>query len=297
MKNIYRDKNSIIFKSEYQDFETGHLLSPVETQNFTIIQVADSYYEGSFCIPEHRQLCDLEITYSLSSTMQCSQNGIAQKVQKYNVCLSYKDELHELTSKRGCRFQTLAINVKNGNIIKLLDAVKEKFASKRCAYLKNIEPLLTQIVSEFISTDSPFYRDYLDSLIVSVLVNLARLGFSVTNTDALSTEDTIPAIINYIDSNFLGIYSLEELAGRFGYNYNHICKTFKKVYGITPSSYLISKKMDYACELLKSGMSVKTISEKLAYSTPYNFSRAFKQKHGISPTDYLKGGGIKYVAN
>ncbi len=287
MKNIYRDKNSIVFKTEYQDFETGLLLSPVETRNFTIIQVADSYYSGAFSISPHRQLCDLEITYSLSNTIQCSHNGIGQTVPKHTVSLSYKDELHALAGNRGGRFQTLAVNVKGESAARLFEAVKKRSEAARCIHIKNIEPLFSQIVSEFVLTDAPFSSEYLDSLMIAFLVNLARPEISAAHTDLLSTEDLLPAIVNYMDSNFLEISSLEEIADHFGYHYGHLCKTFKKAYGITPSGYWIGKKMDHACELLQDGWSVKAISERLGYSTPYNFSRAFKQKHGVSPAHYL----------
>ena len=120
-----------------------------------------------------------------------------------------------------------------------------------------------------------------------ILIKIARYGEVLTKSDILSTQDLIPAIINYIDSHFLEIYSLEELSTQFGYNYGHICKTFHKSYGITPKEYLINKKMDYALFMLNNGHSVKDISEKLNYSTPYNFSRAFKKIYKSSPVKYI----------
>jgi len=132
----------------------------------------------------------------------------------------------------------------------------------------------------------PFSLVYLDSLITSVLVKLIRGEKYSKKEDILSTGETLPAILNYIDSHFIDIYSLEELSIQFGYNYGHICKTFKKNYGISPSKYLLSKKMDHALKLLKDGKSVNYISDELGYSTPYNFSRAFKTHFGTSPAKY-----------
>ncbi len=67
MNKVLRNENSIIYKNEYQDFETGHFLSIMETQNFYIVHVVDSYYGSRFSISEHYQNCDIEITYSLSN--------------------------------------------------------------------------------------------------------------------------------------------------------------------------------------------------------------------------------------
>ena len=44
--------------------------------------------------------------------------------------------------------------------------------------------------------------------------------------------------------------------------------------------------MDHALKLLKDGKSVNYISDELGYSTPYNFSRAFKTHFGTSPAKY-----------
>lgn len=286
MKNIYRNESSIIFKNEFQDFETGHLLSPVETQNYTIIQVADSYYGSRFFIPKHMQYCDLEITLAVSNGLFSANNNKWQKLKKHDVFLTYKNDIHELKSNRGCRFQTLAINIKNNSLIPLFNAVKEIFANDSKCNLQDISQMFTEIVSEFVSENSPFTENYIDSMITAVLVKLSRSKLPSNTIDVLSTQEVLPAIVNYIDSNFLNIYSLEELSSKFGYNYGHICKTFKKSYGVTPSDYMLSKKMDYSLRLLKEQKNVKYISERLNYSTPYNFSRAFKKHFGVSPTKF-----------
>jgi len=287
MKNIYHNENSIIFKNDFFDFETGSLISPVETQNYFIVQVADSYYNSHFDIPNHLQHCDIEITFTLTNSILCAtNNGEFQKVNKHEVYISFKNDIHALEGKRGGRFQTLALNFKNEMNFKLLESIKKKFREKRICNLNGAESVFADIISEFVTTKLSFSAQYLDGLITMLLVKLIREGETLPKIDVLSTHDILPAIINYIDSHFLDIYSLEELSEHFGYNYSHICKTFSKRYGITPKEYLINKKMDYAITLLMDGKSVKDTSEKLGYSTPYNFSRAFKKHYKLSPVKY-----------
>lgn len=291
MKKIYRNENSIILKNELQDFETGQLLSIAETQNFVIVQVADSLFSSRFCTPAHKQHCDLEITYSLANWVFCSTDGEKQKVGKNEVYLSYRGDIHELSSTKGCRFKTLAVNIKKGMGTTLFEKVKATFEKDRKCSMQDMSGILSAIVSEFSLENAPFSLELIDSLIIQILVKLARTGLNVPEVDVLSVSETLPSIVNYIDSNFLDICSLNELSSYFGYDYGHICKTFKKYYGVSPGHYLNSKKMDYGMILLGEGKSVKFIAEKLNYSNPYNFSRAFKAHFGNSPAHYRKKQG------
>ena len=286
MKSIYRNKHEIIFKNEYQDFETGRLLSPVETEHYTVIQVADSYYSRQFSIPPHHQYCDLEITLPLAGGLFCANDDVWKRIERHEAYLTYCGEMHALKSARGCRFQTLAINVKEGAGKELFFAVRKRFSAKRCVISEQIATYLAAIVAEFLAAGQPFLESSLDSLITAILVTLARGAGKTRVTDVLSLQDALPAIVNYLDTHYLDICSLEELATEFDYDYNHICKIFKKRYGIAPREYLVSKKMVYAAERLCEGESVGAVAEKLGYSTPYNFSRAFKQYHKAAPTKY-----------
>ena len=66
-------------------------------------------------------------------------------------------------------------------------------------------------------------------------------------------------------------------------------KIFKKEFGITPFKYLWQKKIGLAKSMLKStNLSVKEIAFRLNYADEYYFSNAFKQKVGISPSEYRK---------
>ncbi len=283
METIYNNKNSIIFRKEYQDLKVGF----VETQNFVIIQVADSYYNSHFCIPSHEQCCQLEITFPLTNGLVCSTDGKQQNLKKNEIYLSFENDNHELSSNRGCRFQTLAVNVKSGEYSNVFTAIKDIFASDRVCSLQEISGLFSAIISEIVVPDAPFSLSYLDNLIASMLIKLSRANYNPKEINYLSTVDTLPAIVNYIDSHFLEMCSLDELSSYFGYNYGHICKTFRKRYGVTPLMYLNSKKMSYAEKLLGEGTSIKSVSEQLGYSSPYNFSRAFKKHYGVSPTTHI----------
>lgn len=285
MKHTIRNRYSVIFKDEFWNYRTGALLSPVETQSYTIIQVADSYFVGPFTVAEHVQHCDLEITFSLSNGLCTSTNGSAHMRNRYDIDLSYKDETHALQSKKGGRYQTIAINFKHDSHPLLL-AIKQKYAQQRNANLPEIAPSFSALISEFVTEKRPFTEAYIDSLITMILVSILRTEEQVELEKSLAIAENLTAILNHIDAHFLEIRSLEETIRQFGYDQGYICKIFKKQFAVTPGQYLLAKKMEHAKKLLKNGKSVKFISEQLGYSSPFNFSRAFKSHFGVSPTNY-----------
>ena len=144
MKNIYRSKDAIIFKNEFQDFETGRLLSPVETAHYTVIQVADSYYGARFAISPHKQYCDLEVTLPLSGGLLCATHGVWKRLSKHEAYFNFAGDVHALQSARGCRFQTLAINVKDDVSREMLAAVKVRYGSAHSVQQQFLATLLLQ---------------------------------------------------------------------------------------------------------------------------------------------------------
>lgn len=288
MKQIYQNENAVIFDNAFCDFRTGQLLEPIETQNYVIVQVAESYYRSHFHLDTHTQYCDLEITFPVTGCLSCSTRGIWTEIDKHTCYLSFRSDTHALTSPRGCRFQTLAINLKDGPCRPLLEAIRERYMDSHICSMPELASLFSSVIAEFMTADAPFIYSSLDSSITAILVKLARAGMPIPKATLLSAEEKLPAILNFLDSNFLSLGSLEELSVHFGYTYGHICKAFKKTYGVTPGEYLLSKKLEHAASLRREGMKLAQIAEVLGYSSAYNLSRAFKKHYGISPEDFWK---------
>ena len=67
MNTIRKKANTITISNHFWDCSAGLPTAPVETQNYIIIQVAESYYKNHFSTPGHLQSCDLELTYALTN--------------------------------------------------------------------------------------------------------------------------------------------------------------------------------------------------------------------------------------
>jgi len=81
--------------------------------------------------------------------------------------------------------------------------------------------------------------------------------------------------------------NIQELAKKLHIGYSYFRKMFKKYTGFSPRQYHIHLKIMQAKELLLiSNKSIKEISFEMGFNSNYYFSRLFKSKVGISPSDF-----------
>lgn len=126
-----------------------------------------------------------------------------------------------------------------------------------------------------------------------VLSLLYKTVFWVQRNDL---SDYIPAnrinklepALHYIDEHFLDpeirVSKLVELCG---ISEKYFTTLFTFFYKVSAKQYILNKKLDYAktC-LFVTGDSISEISEKCGFSSLYYFSKLFKQRVGMTPTEY-----------
>ena len=96
-------------------------------------------------------------------------------------------------------------------------------------------------------------------------------------------------IMNYIDSHIYTMKNLRELSNATNYTYNYLSNLYKKVTSDTLTNYFRNRRLETARLLLLEGvMSVTKISSLLNYSSVYIFSRAFKERYGVPPSELKK---------
>lgn len=97
----------------------------------------------------------------------------------------------------------------------------------------------------------------------------------------------IKEAITFISNNYHHTLSVSEIADHCNISRTHLSRLFTEELSTSPSQYLITFRLNKASELLKNNaLSIKTIAEEVGYSNQFNFSTAFKNKFGISPTQW-----------
>lgn len=125
------------------------------------------------------------------------------------------------------------------------------------------------------------------ALLLEVLVHLLSSDRSPpTRTDreaelALRIRDRL----NQVD---LRRTSVQEELGRLGYSYEHLCRVFKRRFGIPPLRYATYIRLERAKRLLQeSGMTVCAVARECGFDDPGYFARAFRKYMGVAPSALL----------
>jgi AraC family transcriptional regulator, transcriptional activator of the genes for pyochelin and ferripyochelin receptors len=81
--------------------------------------------------------------------------------------------------------------------------------------------------------------------------------------------------------------TLDELAHDSGLNRNKISEQFKLLFGNTPHTWQREQRLLLASSLLReSQMDIGDIASDTGHSSQAAFSRAFKQRFGLSPSEF-----------
>jgi AraC-like DNA-binding protein len=133
--------------------------------------------------------------------------------------------------------------------------------------------------------------------ISGAVLHLLGSFHAVSKQNAIS--DGREALINearlLFRSNIAADFSPEQAASQLGVGYSWFRKAFKNHTGLSPGQYYIQLKIDRAKELLNDpSIPIKQIAYDLRFESYFYFSKLFKEKTRIAPTDYRKRaqGGI-----
>jgi len=110
---------------------------------------------------------------------------------------------------------------------------------------------------------------------------LDRVNINNTYTEEMSK------IVNYIDEHLSGI-KVARIAKYMGMERSYFSRKFKLLFQVSPNYYIQNRRISEAVILLNLGLSVSLTADKMGYQDEKSFSRAFKNKMGISPSEYKK---------
>lgn len=125
---------------------------------------------------------------------------------------------------------------------------------------------------------------------VSILYDIFHKLLSYGNDES----DILFPALKYIEANSSSPDITNDLLADMCYiSEVYLRKLFSRTYGVSPKQYVIGIRINKAKQMLTEGvLTVSAISEECGFSSPYHFSRLFKAKTGMSPTEYMEQNKI-----
>lgn len=159
---------------------------------------------------------------------------------------------------------------------------------------KQIESIVDNIEIEYQNNQDNFSKDIIISQLDTLLTYANRFYERQFINRKEMSNDLLEKFTNHLSEYFEsgqlqenGIPSIEQIAGNMSVSQRYLSDTLKKETGKTTTEHLHLHLIDEAKNILLHPK--KTISEvayELGFEYPPYFSRLFKKKEGISPTEY-----------
>lgn len=142
-----------------------------------------------------------------------------------------------------------------------------------------------QIVS-LCRAQSPGFQIRLGALVLQLLAHIhtSEISARTSRGDGAIVEAARAIMQEHIDDGT----EVREIARRVGVGYARLLEVFRQYTGLTPYQYFLQLRIRRAQELLREpSVTVKEVAARMSFENQYYFSRLFKKKTGLAPTEWL----------
>jgi len=103
-------------------------------------------------------------------------------------------------------------------------------------------------------------------------------------------ESYLRAAIRYIEEYYYKKVTIEDVSRYVGLDRSYLGSLFKKHLNLSMQDFLINFRIERACSLLENtDIRIGDVARSVGYPDQLQFSRVFKNRRGISPTEFRKG--------
>ena len=229
----------------------------------------------------------LELTYVDQGSLHSVADGADLLLERGDLVLYGPNQWHMQYADIGVapRFVTISFDLEGGNLSSLFN---KKFQSSQ-----QVVSLLQQMLREQERMD-PYSGDMIISQLSMLLLTLQRQAGApapkLKTSNALHSEnEIIRRAQQYISSHIREKLSVPLVARMVDVSPSYLTALFHKNLQISPGEYIRRIKLQESKQMIREdNMNFTEIAAALQYSTVHHFSRQFKDKFGITPTEYAK---------
>ena len=150
-----------------------------------------------------------------------------------------------------------------------------------------IEPYINKIESE-LKFKHTSYENQISALVTEMLIELGR-RYEYSSKKSHTAFEALNNARTYMLNHIADKISTNDLAKYSNYSVSRFCFLYNLFFATSPMDDLLNARIEKAITLLKyQNASITETAELCGFSSIHYFSRKFKKKTGLSPSNYSK---------
>ncbi len=205
-------------------------------------------------------------------------------------------ELHKFNTEERSKIFVISFML-SGQLRKKLENSSLTLSDRQREMLYDIISLLRENSDEteysyteyrHIIDGDPLICQQVASLCENFFISLSKDNTPIVEHPRSFETEMFRSAVLLMDENIYDWISAEFIAKKLNVSVSYLKKIFSKYAGLGIHKYFLKSKITLACRLLRRGMSVCEVSEKLAFSSHNYFSTVFKRETGRLPSEFRK---------
>lgn len=137
-------------------------------------------------------------------------------------------------------------------------------------------------------------QTYLEQMLIFLLrTNTTQTDVALFPQKETQEDALIEAMKQFLSQRITQTVRIEDICNEFDYSRSYLTRRFQQGTGQSLAAYATTLKIEEAKRLIReSDMNLAQISEYLAFDNPQYFSRVFKKRTGMTPTEFKKRAHI-----
>lgn len=276
--------------------------NPIHGMHFTAGE--DTPYHGCFFVERHWHNY-VEILLVTKGQYVVEINLENHLLNEGDICILNSGDLHQITGQRPDAVHDVVLFDPQILDFSYADEWEERYIApflSQALILQNILLSKDEGHAEILGTVKDLMKKALLTgpgwyvecklLLLKLFHLMTRYRMLLPSKEVLSPADArkigrYKTIVSYIEEHYKEPVSLEQLADAVPCNSQYLCRSFREIAGASPIQYLISYRLDRACELLRcTARPVTDIALECGFENISYFIRKFKAVKGYTPKEY-----------